>query len=142
VTTAVLANPGLLWLGLAAAAVPIVIHLLNRRRVRRVPWAAMEWLLAAVKRHQRRLRIENWLVLLLRVAALALLGLGLARWVVSDAQLAAVLRPKRSVILLVDTSYSLGAKEGARKVVDRARPPSPRGFMRCPRAGSRSASAA
>jgi hypothetical protein len=121
VSLAVLANPGLLWLGLAAAAVPIVIHLLSRRRVRRVPWAAMEWLLAAVKRHQRRLRIENWLVLLLRVAALALLGLGLARWVVSDAQLAAVLRPKRSVILLVDTSYSLGAKEGARTVFDRVR---------------------
>ena len=53
-----LLNPGLLVLGGALVAVPILIHLLSRRRVQRVPWAAMQWLMAAVKRHQRRLRIE------------------------------------------------------------------------------------
>jgi hypothetical protein len=119
--SAVLLHPGLLVLGLAAAAVPVLIHLLSRRRVRRVPWAAMEWLLAAVRRHQRRLRIENWLVLLLRMAALALLGLGLARWILSDSALAEILKPRRSVILVLDTSYSVGAKDGARTVFDRVR---------------------
>jgi hypothetical protein len=120
-TTAVLLHPTLLLLGLAAAAVPIVIHLLNRRRVRRLRWAAMEWLLAALRRRERRLRVENWLLLFLRVAALALLGLGLARWVVSGSEVAALLRDKRSVVLLLDTSYSVGAKDGARAVFDRVR---------------------
>ena len=46
-----LLNPGLLWLGAGLISVPILIHLFNRRRVRRQPWAAMQWLLAAMKKH-------------------------------------------------------------------------------------------
>ena len=53
-----LIHPGLLWTGLGLASVPLIIHLLNRRRVRRRDWAAMTWLLAAMKRHQRRLRLR------------------------------------------------------------------------------------
>jgi hypothetical protein len=120
-TLAVLLHPALLGLGAAAAAVPIVIHLLSRRRVRPRRWAAMQWLLAALKRHQRRLRMENWLVLLLRVAALVLLGLGLSRWILSDSSIASLSRPTQSLILLLDTSYSTGAKDGARSVSDRIR---------------------
>jgi hypothetical protein len=112
-------HPGLVAAGLAAAAVPILIHLFSRRRVRRVRWAAMAWLDAALKRHQKRLRIENWLVLLLRVAALAVLGTALARLVLTDSGVVALLRPKRSVVLLLDTSYSTGAKDGGRSVADR-----------------------
>jgi hypothetical protein len=118
---AALLHPELLWLGAAAAAVPILIHLLSRRKVRPVDWAAMRWLLAAIRKHQRRLRLENLLILLLRVAALALLGLGLSRVILSDSSLAALLRPKRSLVLLVDTSYSTAAKDGARSVSDRIR---------------------
>ena len=50
----------LLW-GLAAA-IPIVIHLLNRLRHSQVAWAAMEYLLAALKKRSRRIRIEQWLL--------------------------------------------------------------------------------
>jgi tetratricopeptide (TPR) repeat protein len=45
-----------------AAAVPIIIHLLNRKRFRVVPWAAMRFLLAAQKRNIRRMRIEQLLL--------------------------------------------------------------------------------
>ncbi len=120
-TLAAILHPELVWLGLAAGAVPILIHLLSRRRVRPLPWAAMQWLLAAVKKHQRRLRLENLLVLLLRVAALLLLGLGVGHVILQDSAFAALLRPKRSWILLVDTSYSTSAKDGARSVADRIR---------------------
>ncbi len=65
-------NPLLLW-ALPLCAVPIVIHLLNRRRFHRVPWAAMEFLIAAMKRNRKRLRMEQWLVLLLRTLAVLLL---------------------------------------------------------------------
>ena len=54
----------LLW-GLAAL-VPIVIHLWNRRRYREVPWAAMEYLLAALRRNSRRILVEQWLLLAIR----------------------------------------------------------------------------
>ncbi|HEX5054620.1 MAG TPA: BatA domain-containing protein [Planctomycetota bacterium] len=65
-------NPMLLW-ALPLCAVPIVIHLLNRRRFQRVPWAAIEFLLAAMKRNRKRLRMEQWLVLLLRTLAVLFL---------------------------------------------------------------------
>ena len=57
-----IAHPMLLW-GLLLAAVPIIIHLLNRRRYRTVRWAAMDFLRAAFKKNQKRLRIENLLLL-------------------------------------------------------------------------------
>ena len=47
-------NPFLLW-AVPLCAVPIIIHLLNRRRFKIVPWAAMEYLLAAMKRNRKRL---------------------------------------------------------------------------------------
>ena len=118
---AMLLHPGILALGAAAAAIPLIIHLLSRRKVRPVRWAAMTWLLAALNKHQRRLKLENLIVLLLRMAALMLLGLGLARLVLNDSTLALVARPKRSVILLLDTSYSTAARDGARSVSDRVR---------------------
>jgi hypothetical protein len=104
--------------GAALTSIPIIIHLLNRRRVRVVRWAAMAWLLAALKRHQRRLRLENWLVLALRVAAILLLGLALARPVLTDSALAGLTGQKRSVYIVLDTSGSTGARREARAVSD------------------------
>ena len=59
------ASPPLLW-GLAAASLPIIIHLLNRRKFREMPWAAMRFLLAAIRKNQRRIRIEQWILLAVR----------------------------------------------------------------------------
>ncbi|MCA8943044.1 MAG: BatA domain-containing protein, partial [Planctomycetes bacterium] len=71
-------NAWALWL-LPLAAIPIVIHLLNRRRFQTVRWAAMEFLLAAAKRNRRRMRMEQWLILTLRTLAVLLLVLLVAR---------------------------------------------------------------
>lgn len=58
--------------GAAAAALglPIIIHLLFRKRYQIVPWAAIRFLLVAERRHRRR--IDQWLLLALRVLALIL----------------------------------------------------------------------
>jgi hypothetical protein len=117
---AALLNPALFALGAGLVAVPILIHLFNRRRVQRMPWAAMQWLLAAMRRHQRRLRIESWLILLLRIAAVLLLGLALARPVLTDPDLAGLLEGKRSIYLAVDTSYSMAARSQGRSVSELA----------------------
>jgi hypothetical protein len=62
----------------AAVAVPIVIHLLNRRRFKIVTWAAMRFLLAAQKQNTRRMRLEQLLLLLVRCALVALLIFAMA----------------------------------------------------------------
>src|SRR5438045_8144467 len=55
-------------------SVPIIIHLINRMRFKRVRWAAMEFLLKAQKRMRRRLIIEQLLLLFLRCLLVALVG--------------------------------------------------------------------
>jgi len=66
----------LLWV--LAAGLPIVIHLWSKRKYREVTWAAMEYLLAAVRKNARRIRIEQLILLLIRVAILLLLAVALA----------------------------------------------------------------
>ena len=77
----VFGSSGMLLWGLAAL-LPILIHLWSRRKYQHVSWAAMEYLLAAVQKHARRIRLEQWLLLSLRVLILLLLALAL-----SDCQL-------------------------------------------------------
>src|SRR5437870_5085311 len=61
-----------------AAAVPIIIHLLNRKRYVVINWAAMRFLLAAQKKNVRRLKLEQWLLLAIRTALIILLVLAMA----------------------------------------------------------------
>ncbi len=61
-----------------AAAIPILIHLWNRRRYKVVTWAAMEYLLAAIRRRSRRITIEQLILLALRVLILLMLAAALA----------------------------------------------------------------
>src|SRR5436309_6689100 len=72
------ANP-LLAYGAAAGSIPVVIHLLNRQRFKKVVWAAMHWLWASYKKSQRRLQIEQLILLLIRILVLVLLAFALAR---------------------------------------------------------------
>ena len=72
-------TPGFFIAGALLAALPIIIHILNRRRYKIVNWAAMEYLLAAMKKNRRRLKFEQWLLLAARCALLAILGIALAR---------------------------------------------------------------
>ncbi len=69
---------GTVLVGAAAVAVPILIHLFNRKRYRVVVWAAMKFLLAAQKQNTRRMRIEQLILLAVRCLLLLLLVLALA----------------------------------------------------------------
>ena len=66
-------------IGISAIAVPIIIHFLNRRKFKTVPWAAMKFVKLSVDQNQRRMRLEDLILLLIRCALLALLALALAR---------------------------------------------------------------
>src|SRR5262249_9321766 len=77
-------NPYFLW-GLTLGSIPIIIHLLQRRRFRVRHWAAMEFLRLSVRNTSRRLRIEQLLLLAIRVLILVLAAAALARPVVNTA---------------------------------------------------------
>lgn len=106
-------QPGLLW-GALLLAVPLLIHLFNRRRYLRRPWAAMSFLEAAFKKVRRRVRLENLLLLLLRCALPVLLALALARPLVQgDSLLAGLAEAPRHHILVVDATLSNDQKAQA-----------------------------
>ncbi|HEX7377490.1 MAG TPA: BatA domain-containing protein [Pirellulales bacterium] len=71
-------TPGLLF-GAAAAAVPIVLHLVMRQQPRYLDFPALRFVRARQSANRRRLKLRHLLLLLLRVAALAMLALALAR---------------------------------------------------------------
>ncbi len=100
-------HPGLLW-GLLLAGIPIIIHLLSKRRYRRVRWAAQEWLLAALKKSARRMRLEQLLLLALRTLILLLVALAVARPMAEQGQLALFSTIRTHRVILLDGSLSMG----------------------------------
>jgi hypothetical protein len=116
--------PALGWL--AAAAAPILIHLWSRRHFRQTPWAAMEFLLKAVRRHTRRLFLEQWLLLFIRTAIIVLLVLAAAEPYLKGSGTAGGTAHR---MLVLDGSFSMDckpteqtrfekAKELARRIVE------------------------
>src|SRR3954469_5845652 len=95
--------------GTLLASIPIVIHFLNRRRFKVVSWAAMEYLLQAMRKNRRRLKFEQWLLLGTRCALLVLLGAALARPLSCDNNTLASLAGQRNGlhVLVIDNSYSM-----------------------------------
>ncbi|MFM8932636.1 MAG: BatA domain-containing protein [Gemmataceae bacterium] len=76
-------NPWALAAAGLLASSPVMIHLINRMRYRRVRWAAMEFLLAAQKRMKRTMVLEQMLLLASRVLLVLLFGFLLSRWLIS-----------------------------------------------------------
>src|SRR5476651_2256437 len=74
------ANPWFMAAGGAMVSAPILIHLINRMRFKRIRWAAMEFLLKSQKRNRRRMIIEQLILLLLRILLVLLAAFLVARF--------------------------------------------------------------
>ena len=115
-------SPWMLW-GLGLGGIPVVIHLLHRRRYREMTWAAMRFLSAAIRKQSQRMKLEQWLLLAVRTAILLLIALALAGPTVDS--LSAFLPSGTGApthrILVLDASLSLGATDHGRSRFDQAR---------------------
>lgn len=102
-------TPAFAVAGIFLASIPIIIHILNRRRFKIVDWAAMDFLLRAMRKNRRRLRFEQWLLLAMRCLVLAFLGLALARPIsCNDNSLAAMAAQRTGLhVLVIDNSGSM-----------------------------------
>ncbi len=94
--------------GLVAAAVPIIIHLLNRRRIKRVKFSSLEFLDEVNKQRMRRINMRRILILILRTLAILALVFAFARPTLRTGLLFAGSVPK-NVVVCLDASYSMGA---------------------------------
>ena len=111
-------NIGALF-GLAAISIPIIIHLLNQFRVTEVHWAAMRFLRESMEKNQRRLQLEDILLLLLRCLLIALLILALARPTYQSAT-STTGSHQVAAVLIIDDSYSMGLTNGIDTCLQRA----------------------
>jgi hypothetical protein len=107
------------WLaaGLLAASLPIIIHLIGKRRAPTVRFAAFDFLLAVNKRLARRERLRQILLLILRTAALVALALAVARPMPPRPAAAAASTASRHVALVLDTSASMSYQLGGKTLL-------------------------
>ena len=97
--------------GLLAAALPLLVHLFNRRKAVRRPFPAMAYLLESNKRTARSVKVRQWVLMALRVLAIAMLALALSKpFFLSEQGVTAGERMPTAVVVVVDTSASMGAK--------------------------------
>jgi len=107
------ANPLFLY-GLAAVAVPILIHLLFKAKRRQVLFSSIRFILASTVRRSSRMRLKELLLLLLRIAVFALLTLAFARPFLKDRKAAALaLKGRMDLAVIVDDSYSLAYQDAS-----------------------------
>ncbi len=111
---------GMLWF-LAAASAPFLIHLWNKRRYRELDWAAMEYLLAAIKSNSRKLLIEQWLLLAARTLAVLLLALAVAEPFVERLGLSFAPGERTHRLIVLDGSYSMDFQPADASRFDRAK---------------------
>ncbi len=101
-------NAGFLGLGTAAlVSAPVIIHLINRYRFRRVEFAAMEFLLASQQRNRRRILVEQLLLLLLRILLVMGLIALIARLVLDPSTLALLQGADVHHVVLLDDTASM-----------------------------------
>jgi hypothetical protein len=102
-------HPTIAGIALLTGLIPVLIHLINRRRYRRIPWAAMSFLLAASRRSAKRVRLEQLLLLSARIAVIVLLGLAVARPYVPASAVLPGSSSRVHRIVLMDNSLSMSA---------------------------------
>jgi hypothetical protein len=102
-------------------AIPPIIHLLTRKRFEVVDWAAMQFLKVS-ERTRRKLFLEELLLMLLRMALIALFVFVLAAPYISSRLFARVGgRGNRDIVLIFDGSYSMGYVNQGKSAHDNAK---------------------
>jgi hypothetical protein len=111
--------------GLAAVALPVIIHLLSKRRDPVIDWGAMQFLDFG-PRSRRRINLADTLLMLARMALIGLVALALTRpfWKpdarAGEASTASAAGVRRDVVLILDGSTSMGRRVGDATPRDRA----------------------
>ena len=111
----------LFLLGLLAAALPLLIHLMGRQQAPRRRFAALEFLRRSDRRLAQRLRLRHWVLLALRIALVAGIALLLAKpYLETESELPALSGQQLSAVVIVDDTLSMRRRLGRVTVMARA----------------------
>jgi hypothetical protein len=109
-----LLNPILLALGLAAA-VPLLLHLLQRQQGVRVAFPALRYLRRAEKESARRIRVRQILLMMLRIAAVLLIAFAAAR---PFTRAGGAGHSPTAAVIILDNGLSSGVIDGDARIID------------------------
>ena len=98
--------------GIVGASIPLILHLLNRERARRLVFGTIRFIQMSHQTNVRRHKLKRLLLLLMRILMLALLGFAFARPFFAEAPIIAQKTGgKRNAVVILDTSYSMQYEE-------------------------------
>lgn len=103
-------NPWML-LGLAAAAIPILLHLLHLRKLRTIEFSTLRFLQQLQRTQVRRLKLQQWLLLVLRTALVIFAVLAFARPVVPTSLPVLGSQVRSSIVIILDNSPSMDVRD-------------------------------
>jgi hypothetical protein len=111
----------ILLAGAALVGLPILLHLIMKQEPKRLPFPAFRFLKQRLKTNQRKLRLRHWLLLALRMLLIALFCLTLYQpSILSKGLIDLSGRQPLAVVLVIDTSPSMGYAEGAKSNLEDA----------------------
>jgi hypothetical protein len=123
-------NPIILFAAGAAVLLPLLIHIFNRQKVKTIPFSSLLFLRSLEKTRMRRVKIKEYLLLLIRSLIILLVVAAFARPAIRGGFATKVgAHAKTSIVLLLDNSYSMGfetkdgpvfelAKEKAKRILN------------------------
>ncbi len=112
-------HPAFLW-ALTALAIPVLIHLFQLRRFKRIDFPNVRFLAEVSLQTRARKKVQHWLVLLARLLALTFLVLAFAQPYIPSAT-SNVAAGQRAVSLFIDDSYSMDGRNPQGRLLDQAR---------------------
>src|SRR5215471_2051625 len=107
--------------GAALAALPVILHLFMKQTPKRVVFPALRLIRERHKRSRKKLRVKNWLLLLARMALLALMALALARPTIKTEASLGDKEVPTALGLVFDTSLSMGYTQQDKTRLDEAK---------------------
>ena len=99
-------NPTILF-GLLAASIPVLIHMLNLRKLKKVEFSTLSFLKELQKTKIRRIKFKQWLLLALRVLIIIFLVASFARPALETTAIGTASAAKTSAVIILDNSYSM-----------------------------------
>lgn len=100
-------NPAFLF-GLLAAGIPVIIHLLNLRKLQRIEFSTLRFLKELQKNQIRKIKLKQWILLLLRVLLILFLVTSFSRPALKGVSVAGITSSaKTTAVLIIDNSFSM-----------------------------------
>ncbi len=100
----------LFLIALSAVSIPIIIHLFNFRRYKRVHFSNVSFLQALQQETRKRSRLRQWLILACRILTVACLAIAFAQPYLPGKNMDSKIKGDKAISIFIDNSFSMKAQ--------------------------------